>query len=104
MLTGDRRADIVRAGPAPQEHEQLVVQVSRWDRLKDMSGVMQGFAEQIASGRVKYGMAFIGANNFFEGTAAAGGLATDGFGLLPARPGSIAAGGWKRGMSASIAS
>jgi trehalose synthase len=25
-----------------------VVQVSRWDQLKDMSGVMQGFAEYVA--------------------------------------------------------
>ena len=43
----DRRADIVRAGPAPSPDEQLVVQVSRWDRLKDMAGVMQGFAAQV---------------------------------------------------------
>ena len=39
------RADIVRAGPAPGPDDQLVVQVSRWDRLKDMAGVMQGFAD-----------------------------------------------------------
>ena len=43
----DRRADIVRAGPPPQPDDQLVVQVSRWDRLKDMAGVMQGFADQV---------------------------------------------------------
>ena len=43
----DRRADIVRAGPAPLPSEPLVVQVSRWDRLKDMAGVMEGFAAQV---------------------------------------------------------
>ena len=41
----DLRADIVRAGPPPRPDDQLVVQVSRWDRLKDMAGVMQGFAD-----------------------------------------------------------
>ena len=40
----DRCADIVRAGPPPLPDDQLVVQVSRWDRLKDMAGVMRGFA------------------------------------------------------------
>ncbi len=38
-ITGDGRP-----GPA----DPLVVQVSRWDRLKDMAGVMRGFAEHIA--------------------------------------------------------
>ena len=33
-----------RPGPA----DPLVVQVSRWDRLKDMAGVMRGFAEYVA--------------------------------------------------------
>jgi trehalose synthase len=35
-----------RPGPA----DPLVVQVSRWDRLKDMAGVMRGFAEYVAPG------------------------------------------------------
>ncbi len=39
-----RRADVVRLGPPPAADEPLVVQVSRWDRLKDMVGVLQGFA------------------------------------------------------------
>ena len=43
----DLRADIVRAGPAPDAETQMVVQVSRWDRLKDMGGVMAGFAEHV---------------------------------------------------------
>lgn len=40
----DRAAAIVREGGPPGEHVPLVVQVSRWDRLKDPSGVMDGFA------------------------------------------------------------
>jgi trehalose synthase len=32
----------------PAAAEPLVVQVSRWDRLKDMSGVMAGFADYVA--------------------------------------------------------
>lgn len=39
-----RRAEIVRAGRAPALDAPLVVQVSRWDPLKDMLGVMRGFA------------------------------------------------------------
>ncbi len=46
----DHRADIVRAGPAPGPEVPLVVQVSRWDRLKDMQGLMEGFAEQVVTG------------------------------------------------------
>ncbi|MDJ0849976.1 MAG: glycosyltransferase [Myxococcota bacterium] len=40
----ERRADIVRLGRAPRWDSSLVVQVSRWDPLKDMEGVMRGFA------------------------------------------------------------
>jgi trehalose synthase len=39
QITGDSR-------PGPDD--ALVVQVSRWDHLKDMSGVMRGFAEHVA--------------------------------------------------------
>jgi trehalose synthase len=35
---------LVLDGPAPPADVPLVVQVSRWDRLKDMPGVMAGFA------------------------------------------------------------
>jgi trehalose synthase len=41
----DRGVDIFRTGPPPAPNVPLVVQVSRWDRLKDMAGVMRGFAE-----------------------------------------------------------
>jgi trehalose synthase len=40
----DRRADIIRLGRAPLWETALVVQVSRWDPLKDPVGVMEGFA------------------------------------------------------------
>ncbi|NOK21845.1 glycosyltransferase, partial [Corallococcus carmarthensis] len=39
-----RGADIVRLGSAPAPDVPLVVQVSRWDSLKDPVGVLRGFA------------------------------------------------------------
>jgi trehalose synthase len=39
-----RCADVTRSGSAPTWHTPLIVQVSRWDPLKDMLGVMKGFA------------------------------------------------------------
>jgi trehalose synthase len=42
-----RAATVVGEGrPGPDDH--VVVQVSRWDRLKDMAGVLRGFAEHVA--------------------------------------------------------
>jgi trehalose synthase len=41
-----READVIRHGSAPSWETRLVVQVSRWDPLKDPIGVMQGFAER----------------------------------------------------------
>jgi trehalose synthase len=38
------QSTIVQGGPPPSPDDRLVVQVSRWDRLKDMPGVMTGFA------------------------------------------------------------
>ncbi|HEV3450630.1 MAG TPA: glycosyltransferase [Acidimicrobiia bacterium] len=43
----DRRADTLATGPAPPADAPLVVQVSRWDRTKDMPGVMHGFVEHL---------------------------------------------------------
>ncbi len=43
----ERRADVVRLGRAPTWDTPLVVQVSRWDPLKDMRGVMEGFARLV---------------------------------------------------------
>ena len=43
-------ADVIRTGPAPTADHPLVVQVSRWDPLKDMLGVMHGFVEHVLDG------------------------------------------------------
>ncbi len=42
-----RHADVVQSGPAAALGAPLVVQVSRWDALKDMAGVMEGFARHV---------------------------------------------------------
>jgi trehalose synthase len=42
-----RHSDLVVGGPAP-DGARLVVQVSRWDRLKDMTGVLTGFADNLS--------------------------------------------------------
>jgi trehalose synthase len=55
---GSPTALIGGAGPfAPDD--LLVVQVSRWDRLKDMRGVMEGFAARVA-GRTRARLALVG--------------------------------------------
>ena len=43
----DRHADVLQTGPPPPLDAPLVVQVSRWDRLKDMQGVMDAFARHV---------------------------------------------------------
>jgi trehalose synthase len=43
----ERKAE-VQGGPLPHD-VRVVVQVSRWDRLKDPTGVMEGFATHVAS-------------------------------------------------------
>ncbi|HVM36525.1 MAG TPA: glycosyltransferase [Actinomycetota bacterium] len=43
----DRRAEIVEDGPVPPD-VPTVVQISRWDRLKDPLGVITGFATHVA--------------------------------------------------------
>jgi len=40
----ERQARIIQDGPSLRPDDRLVIQVSRWDRLKDMRGVMEGFA------------------------------------------------------------
>jgi trehalose synthase len=42
-----RTAAFPRRGAAPTGDTPLVVQVSRWDRLKDMAGVLRAFAEHV---------------------------------------------------------
>jgi trehalose synthase len=59
-----RRAEVVREGPAPAADAPLVVQISRWDHLKDMAGVLGCFVQAVprASGAslVLAGPAFAG--------------------------------------------
>jgi len=47
-LRVDRHADVLQSGQAPDPDAPLVVQVSRWDAMKDMPGVMKGFADGVA--------------------------------------------------------
>ncbi len=54
----ERRAAVIGNGPLDRSLP-LVVQVSRWDRLKDMRGVMLGFAEGVV-GRVDANLALVG--------------------------------------------
>lgn len=42
-----RRAALVTGDGRPGREDPVVVQVSRWDRLKDMAGVMRGFADYV---------------------------------------------------------
>jgi len=43
-----RRLDTLRTGAPPAPGAPLVVQVSRWDAMKDMAGVMRAFAQHVA--------------------------------------------------------
>jgi len=54
-----RRATIAPEGEPLDPAVPLVVQVSRWDHLKDMAGVMAGFASQVV-GRVDASLALVG--------------------------------------------
>ena len=56
IVTGDgadadtrvrHRADVVRDGPPLDPAIPVVVQVSRWDRMKDMAGVLEAFARHV---------------------------------------------------------
>jgi trehalose synthase len=44
----ERCADMIHLGRAPSSDRPLIVQVSRWDNLKDPVGVMRGFAQYVA--------------------------------------------------------
>ncbi|MGA9856283.1 MAG: glycosyltransferase [Solirubrobacteraceae bacterium] len=43
----NRHVDIVQSGPAVPIDAPLVMQASRWDRMKDMAGVMEGFVAHV---------------------------------------------------------
>ena len=45
-----RRCEVISADPLPDPDGTVVVQVSRWDRLKDPVGVMRGFAMVASEG------------------------------------------------------
>jgi trehalose synthase len=45
----ERHCDVQSTGPPPGATTPIVVQVSRWDRLKDPLGVMRGFAEHVVA-------------------------------------------------------
>lgn len=45
----DRRADVMRMGQPPDPNTPLIVQVSRWDKMKDPVGVLRGFGNLITS-------------------------------------------------------
>jgi trehalose synthase len=56
----ERKASIISAEKTSLDSGvPLVVQVSRWDRLKDMAGVMEGFAACVA-GRIDAQLALVG--------------------------------------------
>jgi trehalose synthase len=45
----DREAEVIRLGAAPRFETPLVVQVSRWDAIKDPVGVLAGFERLVAA-------------------------------------------------------
>jgi trehalose synthase len=48
VRTHHANGGLIVDGPPPPYDARLVVQVSRWDHLKDMAGVMEGFARMAA--------------------------------------------------------
>lgn len=46
----ERGCDVSRTGAPASPNVPMIVQVSRWDAMKDMGGVMEAFAKHIATG------------------------------------------------------
>jgi trehalose synthase len=46
----NRKVDVLQTGPPPPPAAPLVVQASRWDWMKDMAGVMEGFVHHVDPG------------------------------------------------------
>jgi trehalose synthase len=44
----ERSIDLIGTGPRPDPDEPLITQISRWDTLKDMPGVLEAFVEGVA--------------------------------------------------------
>ena len=67
-----QKADVVRGGAPPHPAVPIVVQVSRWDRMKDMIGVLDAFARHVHASRanlVLAGPAVTGVSDDPEGEA-----------------------------------
>ncbi|MDH3682132.1 MAG: glycosyltransferase [Acidimicrobiia bacterium] len=47
----ERYCDVFRTGPPAAVTTPMIAQVSRWDGMKDMAGVMEAFARYVDSGR-----------------------------------------------------
>jgi trehalose synthase len=66
------RSLVVRSGEAPDLETPLVVQVSRWDRMKDMVGVLEAFTRYVDADRAQLmlvGPAVSGVSDDPEGQA-----------------------------------
>jgi trehalose synthase len=48
------RPAVVTGEGRPRRDDPVLLQVSRWDRLKDMTGVMRGFADHVVPGGDRY--------------------------------------------------
>jgi len=70
------RSAVVTGEGRPGPDDPVVIQVSRWDRLKDMAGVMRGFADHVVPGGDGYlmlaGPAVAGVSDDPEGAAVYG--------------------------------
>ena len=67
-----QKAEVVRGGAPPHPAVPIVVQVSRWDRMKDMIGVLDAFARHVHASRanlVLAGPAVTGVSDDPEGEA-----------------------------------
>lgn len=47
----ERYCDVFRTGPPADPERPLIAQISRWDLMKDMNGVMEAFSRYVDSGR-----------------------------------------------------
>jgi len=47
----ERMCDVIRTGPSPTPDVPLIAQISRWDTMKDMPGVLEAFANYVDAGR-----------------------------------------------------
>jgi trehalose synthase len=45
----ERHADILHSGPLPIASDRMILHISRWDKLRDMVGIMQAFAQFVSN-------------------------------------------------------